>query len=301
MKPTYDKKLNWDDLKIILAICRTGTLSGAARMLGSSHSTIFRQINAIEEKFATRFFNRLPNGYQMTEAGEAASHVASNIEEEIYALSRELQGKDLRLQGKIRLTAPEGISHYLLSPLLTQFYRLHPDIHIDLLITSHPLELARQEADLAIRVTTNPPESSIGRKICDFNSAMYATKSFLAKSKNKTINEYELLMSNDGLNWTPSSIWKNRTKPNIIFTCDSILGVVNAAKDGLGAAVLPCFIGDQEKKLQRITDPLYELGSELWILTHTDLRQTARVRALMTHLYESLCETEKYLAPRGTK
>ena len=144
MKPAYDKKLNWDDLKIILAICRSGSLSGAARILDTSHSTVFRQINAIEERFATRFFNRFPNGYEMTEAGEAALHVATKIEEEIHGLSRELQGKDLRLQGKIRLTAPEGICHYLLSPLLTQFYRLHPDIHIELIVTSSPLELSRQ-------------------------------------------------------------------------------------------------------------------------------------------------------------
>ena len=288
MKPTYEKNLNWDDLKIILAICRAGSLSGAARVLGSSHSTVFRQINGIEKNFSTRFFHRLPNGYEMTEAGEAALSVATRIEEEIHGLSRELQGKDLRLQGKIKLTAPEGISHYILSPLLSQFYRLHPDIHIDLIVTSSPLELSRQEADIAIRITSNPPEASIGKKVCCFNAAMYATKSFLAKSKNKPINEYELAMSNDGLNWIPNTVWKNRSKPNIIFSCDSILGVVNTVKDGVSAAMLPCFIGDQEKKLQRVTDPLPELSNELWILTHADLRQTARVRALMQHLYESL-------------
>jgi len=299
MQSSHDKNMNWDDLKIVLAICRAGSLSGAARNLGSSHSTVFRQINGIEEKFATRFFNRLPNGYAMTEAGEAVLRVASAIEEEIHDLSRELQGKDLRLQGKIRLTAPEGISHYLLSPLLAKFYRMHPDIHIDLIVTSNPLELSRQEADLALRITSNPPDSSIGRKICNFNSAMYASKAFLSRSKHLAVSEYNLVMSNDGLNWIPASIWKNRSKPNIIFSADSILSVVNAAKEGVGAAMLPCFIGHQEKNLQRLTSPLKDLSGELWILSHADLRQTARVRTLMTHLYQSLYEKKAII--EGTR
>ena len=289
-KSNYANSMNWDDLKIILAVCRAGSLSGAARDLGSSHSTVFRQINAIEKKFATRFFDRLPHGYEMTEAGEAVLRVASSIEEDIIGLTRDLHGKDLRLQGKIRLTAPEGVSHYLLPKHLVSFYRKHPDIQIDLIITSSPLELARQEADIALRVTSKPPESTIGRKICQFSSAMYASKSYLTRAKNLSPHNYDLIMCEDGVNWLTPSIWKNKAKPNIVFSTDSTLGVVNAAKTNMGAAMLPCFIGDQEKKLQRVTPPIKDLNSELWILTHSDLRQTARVRALMKHLYSSLSE-----------
>lgn len=288
MASAKNDQLNWDDLKIILAICRNGSLSGAARALGTSHSTVFRQINAIEKRFATRFFNRLPHGYEMTEAGEAVLRSAASIEDEILELSRTLLGRDLRLQGSIRLTAPEGICHYLLSPHLASFHAQHPQIQLDLLVTSNPLELSRREADLAIRVTNKPPQNCIGQKVCEYRAAMYASKTFLARSKHIAIHEYDLLMSNDGIDWLAPSIWKNKPKPNIVFTSDSILPIVNAAIEGIGAAILPCFIGDQESKLQRITTPLPDLRSDIWLLVHADLRQTARVKTLMAHLHQAL-------------
>ena len=292
------KKMNWDDLRIVLAICREGSLSGAARALASSHSTVFRQINTIEERFETRFFDRLPHGYEMTEAGETVMRAASNIEEDILDLTRELQGKDLRLKGSIRLTAPEGVAHYLLAPYLASFLRKNPDIHIELIASSENLVLSRREADIALRVTSNPPLESIGKKVCDFRLAVYATKAFIDASNDQELTEYDYVITNDGLHVPPASIWKKKEKPKIVFQSHTILAVVNAAKEGMGATIIPCFIGNREKELLQLTPPLTDLRSELWILTHADLRQTARVRALMTHLYE--CFTvEKRLFEEG--
>jgi len=122
--------MDWNDLRIVLAICREGSLSGAAKVLGTSHSTVFRQIHAIEQKLSTRFFKRLSHGYEMTEAGETLLARAVRIEENILDLERELKSKDLRLEGGIRLTAPEGLTNYLLVPHLAEFHRKHPDIQI---------------------------------------------------------------------------------------------------------------------------------------------------------------------------
>ena len=97
--------LEWSDLAVILAICRAGSLSGAARTLGNNHSTVFRKINAIEDKTGVRFFERLPEGYAMTDAGRTAMQYAERIEAEVHALGREVLGQDMRLQGKITLTA----------------------------------------------------------------------------------------------------------------------------------------------------------------------------------------------------
>ena len=293
--PSNTNTTHWDDLRVLLAICRQGTLAGAAKSLGTSHSTVFRQLNAIEQRMSTRFFKRLPHGYEMTEAGEAVLQSATNIEEEVLKLSLSLHGKDLRLQGNIRLTAPEGVAHYLLSPYLASFQQQHPDIQIELIVTSHSLKLAQHQADLAKRVTTKPPQNCIGHKLSNFKIAIYASPVFLEESKHLALADYNMIMMNDGINWCSPSVWKNRKKPNIVFSCDSILAAVNAAKDGIGAANLPCFIGDSEPALQQIHPPLDDTHSELWILTHADLKQTARVKALMHHLRHCLSQDKTLL------
>lgn len=295
MAVTHGNKLNWDDLRVILAIGREGSLSAAARALGSSHTTVFRQINDIEQRYATRFFNRAPSGYELTEAGELAMRIAANIEEEVLDLNRELQGKDLRLQGNIRLTAPEGISHYLLMPHLASFYKKHPDINIELLPAHESLELARGEADLAIRVTNDPPQNCIAKKVCDFRMAFYATGSYLKIVQGQDIIEHDQVLYSHYLEPLTKSLWKNKPVPRLRFTSRSILAVARAATESMGTALLPCLIGEKEKKLQRIGKPLDSYTGGLWVMTHADLRQTARVKALMNHLVESLRLEKQYL------
>jgi len=289
--------MEWSDLKIILAICRTGSLSAAARILELNHSTIFRRINNIEKNMGVRFFERLPQGYAMTEAGEAAMKAAERIEIDVLGLTREIQGKDLRLQGTIHVTAPAGISLTLLGPHLARFCKTHPDIHINLTATSHTLELSRREVDLAIRVTKKPPDTSIGRRICNFKTSIYATRSYLNKHKNTGLDEHNWLLTDDQMEWLPASIRKNKEKEKIkvVYSSNNILAVLNAAKEGLGIAPLPCFIGDSERKLHRVIDPPEELTSELWVLTHSDLRNTARVRALLTFLHMAFSEQKDLL------
>jgi DNA-binding transcriptional LysR family regulator len=279
--------MDWDDLRVVLAICREGSLSGAAKVLGSSHSTVFRQINAIEKKLSTRFFNRLSHGYEMTEAGETVLKRAACIEEDILELERELKSKDLRLKGTIRLTAPEGLTNYLLTPHLTSFYRKHPDIQIDLIISSDDLRLSQHQADIAVRTTKKPPATCIGKKVCDFGIAVYATETYLKKVKDLEFPQYDYLQINNGVNWFPAPYWTAESPPKIIFKCDSVLSVARAANEGIGAAILPCLIGEKEPLLKRAA-PAFKGVSELWILTHADLRQTARVKALMEHLNQCL-------------
>jgi DNA-binding transcriptional LysR family regulator len=282
-----DIGVDWDDLRIVLAICREGSLSGAAKVLGTSHSTVFRQINAIEKKLSTRFFNRLSHGYEMTEAGETVLARAAGIEEDILDLERELKSKDLSLKGNIRLTAPEGLTNYLLVPHLASFYRKHPDIQIDLVVSSDDFQLTQHAADIAVRTTKKPPPTCIGKKVCDFNIGVYATQKYLETVRDLDFPQYDYLQINNGVNWFPPPYWTADAPPKIVFKCDSIKAVVQAANEGIGAVVLPCLIGEQEPLLKPVTPPM-KGANELWILAHADLRQTARVKALMEHLYESL-------------
>lgn len=282
--------MNWDDLNLVLAICRSGSLSGAARRLGVNHSTVFRRLNAIEESLQVRLFERQANGYLMTEAGEAVKRSAERIDEEVVTLSRELLGRDLRLQGTIRITAPEGLAVRLLTPQLASFCQLHPEITIDLIVTSSALRLSHREADVAVRATRRPPDSAIGHEICSFRFCMYASADYLAKNEGLALEEHQWVMPDDGIDFFPATLWRKKTYPkaNIVYRSNNTLAVVEAARAGLGVAPLPCFLGDTEAGLVRVIEPPDELTLSLWILIHPDLRHTARVRALMTFLVETL-------------
>jgi DNA-binding transcriptional LysR family regulator len=290
--------VEWNDLRIILAICRAGSLTGAAKTLQVNKSTVLRQINAIERKMGVRFFDRVQQGYQMTEAGEAVMHTASRMDEEAVNLERELLGKDFRFQGDIRLTAPEGIATIALTPLIAAFCKQHPEIHIELITTNAPLELSRREADLAVRVTNKPPDFSLGRHISEFNFCVYGAPRYLKKHAKTKLADHTWVTILDEVDWLVPLIWKKKeeARQKIIFSGTSTLNTLNCAKQGMGVVILPCFLGDGEKGLTRACKPIKELANELWVLTHPDLRQTARVRALMSFIYESLQEQRDQFA-----
>jgi len=283
-------ELEWSDLTVILAVCRAGSLSGAARMLGCNHSTIFRKINTIEQKTGVRFFERLPDGYAMTEAGETALRYAERIENEVHSLGREILGQDMRLQGKIRVTAPEGITTNISPKLFAEFCRIHPDVFIEIAGGTFALDLSRREADVAIRATSKPPDTSLGRKICDFRFGVYSSPRYLKQNKGKPIQDQNWCLIQGTVDWLVPLIWKKKAhgERQIVFSSSASLAVLNAAAEGMGLTMMPCYLADANKRLVRVGEPAEALTLELWILTHPDLRHTARVKALIAFLYDAL-------------
>ena len=286
--------MNWSDLNLVLAICRSGTLSGAAKSLGINYTTVFRRVNTIEKKLEVRLFDRQPTGYVMTEAGEMIKRSAERIDEEVMALSRELLGKDLRLQGSIRITAPEGVALRLLAPHLAAFCNQHPDINMELIATSSPLRLSKREADLAVRVTNKPPDNYIGREVCKCRHGIYASPDYLENNKGLSLDDHLWVMLEDSFEISPLPSWRKKFYPKsrVVFSSNNTLAVIDAAKRGLGVTLLPCFLGDRDPGLVRTIHTPVELNFSLWILIHPDLRHTARIKALMTYLLSEL-EKEK--------
>lgn len=283
-------QLEWSDLSVILAVCRTGSLSGAARSLGQNHSTIFRKINAIEQKTGVRFFERLPGGYSMTEAGMTALQYAERIENEFHALAREVLGQDTRLQGKIRVAAPEAFTTQISPRLFAEFCRQHPQVTIEVAGGHSALDLSRREADVAIRATTKPPDASVGRQVCDFRFAIYATPDYLKKHKDIPLSEQNWCLIQGTVGWLTPFIWKKKEQGErmTVFSCTTTLAVLNAAAEGMGLTFMPCYVADVDKRFVRVGKPVEALTMQLWILTHPDLRHTTRVKALMDFLYDSL-------------
>jgi DNA-binding transcriptional LysR family regulator len=293
--------MEWNDLQLVLAIGRAGSLSGAARALGVNHSTVFRRINAVEKKLGVRLFERFPHGYETTEAGEEVRRTAEKVEADILGLSRTLVGRDLQLQGRLRVTAPEGVGLGLLMPYLAQFCNEHPDIELDLVVTNSALRLSHREADVAVRVTSKPPDTSIGRNICDFRFTLYASPGYLALYPDTSLENHQWALWEDSTDWLPTFVRNmgEQAVKNIRFRSNNTMAAIAAAERGVGVALLPCFLGDGVPGLVRVIDPPAELTLQLWILTHTDLRHTARVRALMNFLTESLADRRDAIEGRA--
>ena len=284
------RHLDWSDLAIILAICRAQSLSGAARLLGKTHSTVFRNINAIEEKTGVRFFDRFDHGYIMTEVGRTAMEYAERVEGEFHELGLQILGQDTKLSGRIRVTCPEAFASEHAPGIVARFIAMHPDIQVDISPGHGAVDLNRREAEIAIRATKSAPETSFGRKICPFRFALYSTKKYLEKAPEAKMSKHPFCLIEGTVNWLIPTVWKTREQgeDRAVFQCRSSRAVQNAAAEDLGLTFLPCYVGDTDPRLIRVSDPIENLDMELWVLTHPDLRNTARVRAMMSFLHEEL-------------
>ena len=285
---------DWDDLRSFLAIARAGSLQGAARTLGVNHSTVFRRLNALEARLGVRLFDRFPRGYALSAAGEHMLASAERVEEEILALERRLLGGDVRLAGTLRVTTTDTLAHALLGPHLRAFQAAYPAIELELITGNAFFDLSRREADVALRPSRHPGDAMVGRKLADIAVALYGARDYLAE-RGRPQSEAELaghaLITGDAsLAHLPATRWLARhvAPGTTVLRCNSWLTQCAAARAGLGLVALPCFLGDRAPELVRVLPPEPSLAGELWLLTHPDLRRTARVRALMETLARGL-------------
>ena len=284
---------DWNDLRLVLAVARAGSLTGAAEVLRVNHSTAFRRLGSLEQRLGVRLFERLPGGtYLATAAGERAAAAAERIETEAAALGRDIAGQDVRLTGRLRVTSSETLAFRLLTPAIRRFRDAHPGITVELVIDNRVLSLSRREADIALRVM-RPTEGDLhGRKLADIAWTVYAPREMGASGEDSlgALSHLPVIGWEDGVRGINAAEWLDRHVPDtqIVYRTNSVVNQLVAAKAGLGAAVLPCYLGDPEADLVRLFDPVRELARELWIVTHADLRRTARVRAFLDIVGEAL-------------
>ncbi|MEM7151679.1 MAG: LysR family transcriptional regulator [Myxococcota bacterium] len=271
--------LDWDDLRMLLAILREGSFLGGARTLEISHTTASRRTAALERALGVQLLERTPDGLLPTAAGEHVRDLAERAEADMLALRRTIAGQDMRLFGTVRVAMPYLLATYLLMPTLADFARQYPDITLELVASYEHADLLRREADVAIRVTNDPPQSAVGRRIATLETGLYVAR----KSRTSTPAYVGL---DDG---RPVPRWYHARYP------EAPLGVrvndypllLEAVRSGLGAAALPMCVAERQTGLRRVA-PLPEQDVGLWVLTHADLRRTARIRALLDWLAEAL-------------
>ena len=283
--------LHWDDLRVVQAIAEAGSLSGAGRRLGASHATVFRRLNAIERRLGVALFERSRRSYAPTPAGEDLAAVAARVEAEVLGAERRVVGRDLRLSGTIRVTTTDTLLMGLLSPIFADFQRAHSEIVLEVAVSNQLFNLSQRDADVAVRPSSSPPEHLLGRRVGSIAQAVY-TRHDAAQRNGDWIGPDRHL----GYAALDSWMQANGADANCRYRVDTMLGMLAAARDGLGRAVLPCYFADAEPALNRVGEPIPELATDLWLLTHPDLRRVARIRAFMAFVGEAMKECEPRLA-----
>ncbi|WP_290649962.1 LysR family transcriptional regulator [Aquisalimonas sp.] len=288
-----NRKLAWDDLRVIGAIAGAGSLAGAGRRLGVSHATVFRRLAAIEERLGVELFERSRAGYKPTVAGEEAAAAAARIAEEVNDIERRVVGRDLRPWGTVCLTTTDTLLVGLLSPIFAAFRQAYPDIDLEVVASSRVADLARREADIAVRPESHPPELLVGRRVGVVAQAIYQRIDGQGAGERSSAAQSEQWIgphARMGYRLLETWMQAHGHDSHCHFRVDTVLGMQAAVRDGIGRAILPCYIGDPDPRLTRLSDPISELATDLWILIHPDLRNTRRIRAVADFTAESLAQ-----------
>lgn len=277
-------RLDWDDLRYVLAIADGGSLAKAATTLRVDRTTVLRRINSFERKHAVRILQRLPNGHTLTAAGNEVVAAARGFETTIATIERSLAGQDQRAEGVIRVTTTDTLMASILSPMLTSFQDAHPNISLELSASNAVVDLSRREADVAIRPMTEAPETSVGRRICAVAFAVYTS----ARSESGTQQRW--IAPSDALAGTSVARWmRNETRAaDPAIRVDSLLLMRELCSAGAGLAALPCYLGDGDARLVRVQPAIKEMTTALWVLTHPDLARTTRIRLFVDFVAAAL-------------
>ncbi|MES2037805.1 MAG: LysR family transcriptional regulator [Pseudomonadota bacterium] len=285
-------RLDWDDLRIILAVARTGSLNQAALTLGSSHPTVFRRVRAIENKLAVILFERKRSGYTPSAAASEIIAVAQQIEEDIHRLELGIAGLDEKPAGSVRLTTTDTLMFQLLPPIFASVQQQLPGICLEVSTGNSMFSLEKRDADIAIRAGGDPPGHLIARRVCDIASCIYypATWSDISGSDMNGISKHPWVMADATLTHLDSAKWLTAQglTERAVFRSNSLTGVVSAANAGMGMAILPCYLGDRAPALKRLGAPVEEFLSTLWILSHPDLRRVRRINACIEKIQPAL-------------
>jgi len=276
---------NWDDIRYFLAVARCGNLSTAAKELGVNHSTVSRRIQSLEERYGVRLFERLPSGYEMNVAASSIYELALDLEAKNQQVYRHLFGQDSRLQGEINLTMPHDIFDYILSHDLAKFKQRQPDILLNLFVAKGMKNLAAREADVAIRLTAEPPEYLIGKKVANLQHGIYARA-------DRDLNAKISIITWSGESDFPAWAKEHYPDARVAMRVDDLYSMYAAVKSGVGIARMPCYLPDviDDPCVERlpIKIPLSQWG--VWVLSHVDLRNTAKVRCCREFLTEGLLQ-----------
>ena len=290
--------MNWDDYRFFLAVARSGRLSTAGRQLGGDHATVGRRIKALETALGANLFDRSPQGYQLTDAGQRLTDIAEDMESAAIGAGAEIGGGDKVISGTVRVGAPEGVAAYVLAEAATELCRAHPELELQIVALPRTFSLSKREADVAIAVSAPSSGRLKFRKIADYTLHLYATRAYLAR--HEPIRSIEDLKKVRGIGYVPEFIYDKELdyiplispaiKPHLTSTSVHVQLAATLADGGL--CVLHDFMAAQYPQLVKVLPQQVSFTRAFWFIVHEDYARLERIRvvsdAIVDHMRRRL-------------
>src|SRR6516164_549891 len=289
----------WDDVRFFLAAAREGSLSGAARVLGVGHVTVGRRLAFLEKRLGVKLLNRTPDGYAVTSAGQAILRQSAAMEAAALDLERAAAGRDLLAAGSVRITTTEALAYRIIVPAIASLRKSHPDLYVVVLAGVRSLDVARREADLAVRFARPTASEVVLRSLGKVGFSLYASRHYIAEhgtpERGKGLGGHQLITFTGAPAATsPFFLGESLENASTAMQCDNPLIQMQAAREGIGIAELACFLGDQSELL-RVWPSEPPLLRPVWLLVHQDLRSSTRVKLVSAAIVDAFRRNAKIL------
>jgi molybdate transport repressor ModE-like protein len=291
---------DWDDLRFFLAASRGGSFSAAARTLNVSQPTVSRRVAQLEEALEARLFEHRRGRLELTESGRQVIDLAESIEETTHRLRRRVQGTDAQPSGAVAVTTTEGLASRWLAPKLIGFREAYPLINVSLLVGARSYDLLRGEADVALRLGEPGPPDLVGRRVAKAHAGIYASRAYLDRhgtpERVEDLADHLLVEAVGALARYPQCARLNALMAGSPRggCVDNAYAQLALAESGLGLIAIMSYMAEGYGGLVRLLPEAFDVSIDLWLLTHPDLRNAARVRALIDFLVDEI-KTDRHI------
>lgn len=299
--------MEWSDLRVALAVGQLGSVAAAARRLGVNATTVQRRLDALEAGLGARLFDRSRAGWQPTEAGALVLEQARRMADRAEEIERHVLGRDRELTGPLRLTTAFVVMEHLLPQPLAAFARAYPGIEVEVVENAFLADLSRREAgpgrveaDVALRLSTSVAEHLVGRQLGMTHCRVYALRGAAGLPQAPTplaqlVKDAPWVMFERDATHRVYDHWMRGVLAGarVRVRVDIFNAAAAMLRTGIGVGLLPTFMEASHPELVAVSDVIPEASVPLWMLTHADLRETARVRAFMQHVGDALAQRLK--------
>lgn len=291
---------NWDDVRYFLTLHRQGTLAAAGAALTLDPTTVGRRLLKLEDELGARLFDRTPSGYVLTEAGHRLLPRAERIEREALGVERDVAGEDQKLEGVVRLTATEMLTTRFIAPHLRRFRERYPEIQLELQCTNLSVNLARREADIALRLARPTQEDLIIKRLSFIHLGLYASLDYADRYglPKDSLAGHQMILFANVRPFRRENDWieARMDGAHVALRSDSVSAIYSATVAGTGIGLLPCLVADHDRQLVRVPLEGAPEPRQIWQAVHKDLRDSARIRAVLDFLGKVLTPPQEAAA-----
>lgn len=288
--------MNWDDYRFALALHRAGSVRGAAEALGVNHATVSRRLATLNARTGWMAFERQDGGYVPTRQGRGLIDAALRMEEAVFAAERAAMAQEHTMEGSLALSLPDVFADYLLIDEIDRFSAAFPDVVLSVFTSMSFADLDRRESDVVVRVSNDPPEHLVGRRLFKYARCCYCTDDYLATHDVADVCWLGWPGDADHPDWVRGTVFPDAP---VRLRVEDPTVRHRAAVAGLGMVLESCFMGDQDRRLVRLPGARVEPDRDIWVLTHPDLKDTPRVSALLRALVRALTAKRALIEGRG--